>query len=545
MAKSITVDELFALRRSGEPHALIDVREKGDFVQEHIFRAVPIPRGLLEVRMPSRVPDRRIPVIVYDAGGDRAKASAITLENIGFQDVRVLDGGLAAWKDAGHRTDYGTNVPGKDYGEKVAVRHNTPHLTPDQVVERQKSGEQVVVLDSRTREEYERSHVPGAYLAPGGELPVRIHSILSDPDQRDATLVVNCAGRTRSILGADVLQRMDLPNPIYALENGTMAWSMAGYELESGPGRELPRPEDPETRRQVEAFARRVAEEDGVPAISVDEFIQLRASRPLHYLVDVRLPDEFVAARIPGSLSLPAGQFALAADEILAVNQAEIILYSESDIRSRIAGSLAKRLGYPNVRYLQRGLNAWRSRGMLVESGELAPTPVPGLTEAEAETQSIEPTTLLEQINSGSEPTIIDVKGSGDYALAHIAGSVWIPRGDLERRIEDIAPDRSTHIVVTCNDGVRSCLAAATLQVLGYKNVTWLRGGLDAWQASGLDVVQGLDGADVDLKVAKDDVEMIGRIGPLARNRQDMIDYLEWEIALGDKYETEDGAEDW
>jgi 3-mercaptopyruvate sulfurtransferase SseA len=99
---------------------------------------------------------------------------------------------------------------------------------------------------------------------------------------------------------------------------------------------------------------------------------------------------------------------------------------------------------------------------------------------------------------------------------------------------------KSTPIVLTCNDGVRSALAAVTLQDLGYEHVKWLEGGLDAWKAAGFETVEGLDGADVSLREAKDDVEMIGRVGPLARSRQDMIDYLEWEIALGDKYENED-----
>src|SRR5690606_12339174 len=118
---------------------------------------------------------RSVPVIVYDIDGHRAKLAAETLESLGYRDVRLLEGGLDAWAEAGGRTDYGTNVPGKDWGEKVAVQRKTPHLTPEEVVERRQKGERIIVLDSRTRTEYERSHVPGAYSVPGGELPSRIH----------------------------------------------------------------------------------------------------------------------------------------------------------------------------------------------------------------------------------------------------------------------------------------------------------------------------------------------------------------------------------
>lgn len=535
MARSISVDELHRLREDGVPHALVDVREKGNFVQRHIFKAVPIPRGLIELRFPQRIPWKDVPVIVYDDGDDRTGRAAETISALGYADVRVLDGGLSAWADAGLRTDYGTNVPGKDYGEKVAVVRKTPHLTPDQIVERRQQGDNIIILDSRTREEFERSHVPGAYSVPGGELATRIHSVLDAPENKDATIVVNCAGRTRSILGADVLIRMGIDNPVYALENGTMAWSMAGHELERGDGPELPIPDSEAAREASRQFAARVAGDDGVGTIAVDQLRDLQQSSEYHYVVDVRLPAEYESGHIAGSASLPAGQIALAGDELLAVNQAHIVMVSNSDVRSRVGGSLARQIGYPKVSYLVGGLEAWQESGQALESGTASETPAVGGTTG----ASISVAELKSALDAGDAPAIIDVKGSGDYALSHIAGSTWIPRGDLERRIESVVPSKTDAIVITCDSGVRSSLAAATLADMGYENVRWLEGGLNAWKDAGNQTVEGLDGADVPLKVAKDDIEMIGRVGPLARNRQDMLDYLEWEINLGDRYETE------
>ena len=541
MPQSISVDELNRLREGQEPHALLDVREKGDFVQRHIFHAVPIPRGLLELRVPTRIPDLSIPVIVYDEDGQRAGLAADRLEDMGYENVRVLDGGFDAWESSGGRTDYGTNVPGKDYGEKVAVQRHTPHLTPDEVVAMQNQNERVIVLDSRTREEYERNHVPGAFSTPGAELPRRIRTIIDAPENQDATIVVNCAGRTRSILGADVLIRMGIDNPIYALENGTMAWTMAGYDLESGEGADIDVASAPAAKQIIHQFAARIAADDGVETITIEEFNSLRERGELHYALDVRLPHEFEEGRIPGSVSLPGGQVALAADEIVAVNQAPIVLISVTGDRAMITGSYARQIGYPNVFVLEGGIEAWTEAGGELVTEEPA-LDVPGLDDAVGATTSVSVDELASELEENG-PSVIDVKGSGDYALDHIAGSRWIPRGDIERRIGDHVGDQAAPIVLTCDTGVRSALAAMTLQDLGYSNVRWLDGGLDAWRDAGKPLAEGLDGADVSVRVAKDDVEMIGRVGPLARNRQDMIDYLEWEIALGDKYELSEGEQ--
>ena len=541
MLQSISVDELKRLREEQQLHALLDVREKGDFVQRHIFHAVPIPRGLIELRVPQRLPDQTVPVIVYDEDGHRARMAAERLREMGYEDVRILEGGLDAWEQSGGRTDYGTNVPGKDYGEKVAVQRHTPHLTPDEIVARQNQNERVIILDSRTREEYERSHVPGAFSTPGAELPRRIRTIIDAPENQGATIVVNCAGRTRSILGADVLIRMGIDNPVYALENGTMAWTMAGYELESGNGADIDVSSAPAAKQIIHDFATRIAEEDGVETMAIEEFTALREQDELHYALDVRLPSEYEEGHIPGSTSLPGGQVALAADEIVAVNQAPIVLISQSGDRAMITGSYARQIGYPRVFVLEGGIDAWVSTGGDLVQVEPAPT-VPGLDAAIQSTTSISIDELASELE-GNRPLVIDVKGSGDYALDHIEGSRWVARGDIERRIGSYARDMETPVILTCDTGVRSALAAKTLQEMGYSNVRWLAGGLNAWKEAGEDVVQGLDGADVSERVAKDDVEMIGRVGPLARSRQDMIDYLEWEIALGDKYENGEGEQ--
>ena len=241
--------------------ALIDVREHGEYNSAHIPGASSVPRRQLEARMGRLVPFRGAQVVVCDDNGRRAALAARTLERMGYGRVAVLEGGVNRWASQDLPTEWGMNVPSKDFGEKVEVQHHVPTIDADELARRQRRGDEMIILDTRTPEEYRRFCIPGGRSAPGGELALRIHDLLRE--RPDATVVVNCAGRTRSIIGARVLQRMQLPN-VVSLRNGTSGWLLAGLELERGADRvDLPEP-SPEGRAAAEAYAARVAAEDGV-----------------------------------------------------------------------------------------------------------------------------------------------------------------------------------------------------------------------------------------------------------------------------------------
>jgi rhodanese-related sulfurtransferase len=534
MTRTIEAQELAQLMSSDEPYALLDVRERGEYAREQIFGAVPLPRGLLEVCIGRLVPWRDVRIVTYCDDGDRSGRAALTLADLGYRQVAVLDGGIGGWKAGGFETVYGVNVLGKDYGEKVAARQGVVQLTPEQVRNLQ-SREPVLVFDARTRQEYEKGHLPGAYSVPGGELPLTVLSLLEEPANRDASIVVHCAGRTRSILGADVLRRIGIER-VYALQNGTMAWTMAGLPLERGSGRPLEARPSRRARETAAAFAERAAREAGVSGMSVDDLTTLRDAREPHYLIDVRLPDEFEAGHVPGAISCPGGQLANALDELVAVRRARIVCMSAGDTRARIGAALGARIGYPNVTYLEGGLPAWTASGGAAVVGR-DDFDVPGLADAIRRTAPIEPRELQRALGDGVPLRLLDVRRSSEYALGHIAGSTWAPRGDLERRIAAAIRPGTRPIVVVSSRGIRAALAARTLADLGYADVRLLSGGLRAWEAAGFPLVEGLDGADVSLAEAKEDVDLVKRAGILSRDRDDMVRYLEWEERLGEKYE--------
>ncbi|HUC98797.1 MAG TPA: rhodanese-like domain-containing protein, partial [Candidatus Polarisedimenticolaceae bacterium] len=240
MNAAISCDDLARLMVSKQRFAVLDVRERGEYNHCQIPYTTSLPRRQIEFRIAELVPDRKVQLIVYDDGGARATLAAATLARVGYQDVAVLDGGLSAWQHQGRPTVDGVNVPSKAFGERVHHERNVPDLTPEELKSLQDCSTDVVVLDVRTPEEYGRFCIPGGINIPGGDLILWAEEL----KQRKVTnVVVNCAGRTRSIIGAAALRRLGLTN-VRALRNGTMGWVLAGFELEREPQRPAPAPPD-------------------------------------------------------------------------------------------------------------------------------------------------------------------------------------------------------------------------------------------------------------------------------------------------------------
>src|SRR5437764_224134 len=265
-------------------------------MRSNITRSPSLPRRQLEFRMPTLVTAPATPLALIDADGALAPLAATTLAAMGYRDVRVLAGGLGAWRAAGRRVVQGLNVPSKVFGERALHEWRTPQITPEDLVRRIEKREDMVIVDSRTYEEYQRGCIPGAINVPGGELVFRIGELVERPE---TTIVVHCGGRTRSYIGAESLRRMKLPNTIVALQNGTMGWTLAGLALERGAARWAP-PVSPRSRARAADVARRVAAEDGVPAVPPDELAArlARDDGENLYVLDVRTVAEYAGGPV-------------------------------------------------------------------------------------------------------------------------------------------------------------------------------------------------------------------------------------------------------
>ena len=108
------------------------------------------------------------------------------------------------------------------------------------------------------------------------------------------------------------------------------------------------------------------------------------------------------------------------------------------------------------------------------------------LSEIKTEIAQISPEQLKIKMDSSKQELIlIDVRTERERDAGYISGSLWIPAGFLEIKIQDVCKNAETEIVVYCRGGGRSMFAAKALQQLGYKNVFSLEGGINSWGSKG------------------------------------------------------------
>ena len=244
--------------------------------------------------------------MVYGHGAGDAAAAAGRLRSLGYRDVSLLEGGLAGWVAGGGELFRDVNAPSKAFGELVEATAGTPAVPAGQLRALLSDGADVVVLDARRFEEYQTMSIPTATSVPGAELVMRAGALAPDP----ATLVVvNCAGRTRSIIGTQSLINAGLPNRVVALRNGTIGWSLAGLELEHGQQRRAPEV-PPAMARRAEAAAWTVAGQAGVGRIGADTLASLLAAGPGPFTASMSAPPRTTSqATWPGSGPLPGASW--------------------------------------------------------------------------------------------------------------------------------------------------------------------------------------------------------------------------------------------
>ena len=508
MARKLDARALKAMLADGRELALIDVREELTFSQNHLLFARSVPLSWLELRFGRLVPRRTTRIVLCDDDDGLAERAADILVRAGYSDLAALDGGVAAWAAAGFELFSGVNVPSKAFGEFVEHASATPSIAADELDRLIRAGTDMVLLDSRPFDEYQRVSIPTAVNVPGAELALRIRDLAPSPQ---TLVVVNCAGRTRSIIGAQSLINAGVPNKVVALRNGTMGWTLAGLACESGKARRAPGV-SPDGLAWARSAAARVAERFGITRIDRATLERWRAEdeRTL-YLLDVRDPGEYEAGHVPGAVSAPGGQLVQATDQYVGTLGARIVLVDDAEVRAVMTASWLRQMGWTDV-------------SVLVEAGSETGRPAAPVLGSAAPALRIDGAGLAALL-ARDEATVIDLSLSRDYLKAHIPGAWFAIRSRLSRALATI-PLRGT-LVLTSEDGVLAGLAAAEARALVDTPVRALDGGNAAWLATGHALT-----AD-DPRMADEAVDTW--LKPYERSKDTtkaMQDYLSWEVDL-------------
>ncbi len=464
MTASIDTFELRERIIAGGEFALIDVRESAPFSRGHVLTACNLPLSRLELGIGALLPRTATCAVLTDGGDGLAHRAADVLQTMGYTGIAVHEGGIDAWHAAGGEVFEGTNVPSKAFGECVERVCATPALDAAEVHRRIAAGDDIIVVDGRPLAEYRDFAIPGALSCPNSELARHITDLVPSSE---TTIVVNCAGRTRSIIGTQTLRNAGLANPVHCLENGTIGWEWAGQALEFGASRS-PGGLSQSSRAWGIGACRRMASATGLGRIdkaTLDDWLK-DESRTL-YCFDVRSPEEHARSVLAGMTAIEGTQLVQETDSWIAVRDARIVLGDDCGTRSRFAGHWLKQMGFDDVHVL--------------DTGEVVPV---------RSTPPDAPMVAAGQVAADGW-TILDLSSSLQYMSCHPAGAFWA----LRSRLAGCAPSAGPGVAVLDDeDGHLAALAVADLAALGIV-ARVMEGGLDSWIAAGLEVGSGGAGA--------------------------------------------------
>jgi rhodanese-related sulfurtransferase len=519
--RALSVQQVKAMLKSGEVFAFFDVREEGEFsIKGHPLFATPLPLSRLEPRAFALLPDPATRVVLMDSGeegegskeGGRAARAAAKLGQMGYGKVSVMTGGLKAWRDAGHEVFTGVNVPSKAFGEVVEHDNDTPRIDAADLARLVDAKTDLVILDSRPMPEFNNMSIPGGIDCPGAELVYRVKDFAPNPN---TLVVVNCAGRTRSIIGAQSLINAGLPNKVMALKNGTMGWHLAGLKVARGETKSFG-PQGPEAAKFAQGAASTIAQRMGIKKIDMAGLKALEAKGDPLYKLDVRDPSEYAQGHIKGFRHAAGGQLVQATDQYVGARNATIVLHDNDGVRATMTAHWLLQMDWKNTYVLDHKPTA----------GELTTEAEPRFPKGFAMPKPA--TVSAAELNAALKTTlVIDLDTSLRYRDGHVPGAWFAVRAGLAKSIPEMVKKQAgaTRIVLVSPDGEIAALAAQ--EAAGSLPVAILAGGMKAWRDAKLPVETG------HTRMADPPTDVWYR--PYDNNQDveaAMRQYLDWEVDL-------------
>lgn len=519
--------------------AFLDVSEEGEYGLGHPLWSVNLPYSRLELLIQPLVPRRNTPLILVDHGHGLAELAARRLQALGYSNIQLLQGGVAAWQAAGFELFKGLYSAGKAFGELLEHHYQTPGISAASLKQLQDQQAPLVLLDPRSFAEHAARHLPQALSCPGEELLYRFHDLVPDDD---IPVVVACGGRTRGILGAQTLRLAGVRNPVHYLEDGNHGWQLAGYALTQATPTRQEGPPSAAARQAGQQLSQQLARQADINAIDQTTLAQwLAETDRTTYLLDVRSPTEHAAGHLAAARSAPGGQLLQASDRWIATLGARVVLVDDDGIRANQIGCWLHALGWPVWTFNQNHADALLQQSQTDHQGQAAATAQTVGQQADKAAEinaQIQPLPLevpqlapqaawlaLQQ----SQALAISLDASSDYLQQHPPGAQWVSRARLQPLLDSLDP--ATQLLLFSADGHQAALAALDLnEALGQPTRAWVvSGGLDAWRAAGLPVTPAPEQA----LAPEQRIDLLYWVKDRRQgDRQAMRDYLDWEKQL-------------
>lgn len=514
----ITVDEIKNNLLNKKEIALIDLREEADFALNHPLFAANISLTKLEIEILDRIPRFDTKIVLYGYDFEDVKLAAKRLNHLGYQNLFYLENGIEGWKNAGGELFQDVNVPSKAFGELVESIKHTPSLSASEVKKLLDKKAKIRIFDVRRFDEYQTMNIPGSTSVPNGELILRLPALVPD-DQTQ--IIINCAGRTRSIIGTQTLVNAGYQN-VNALRNGTIGWTLEKFSLDHGQSASYP-----EVDEYIKQFAsqqsKTIADKAGVQRIDLLTTQQWLLNNNDHtrttYLFDIRSEEEYKQGHLSGSRHIPGGQLVQETDHYASVRGARIVLVDSSGTaRANITASWLTQMGWEV--YVIDGLTEKDFNQTGHWQANIASVP---------EIPEISPEALNNLIQENKPVLILDVTASANYVKQHIPTAKYVLRGHITKHIHNLKNlDQYQQIVLTCGTSLLARFAAHDLaQTISLPlPISVLSGGNQAWFAQGYAV-----STDNELLSPRVD-RYIRPYEGTSIHPETMQAYLDWEYGL-------------
>ena len=409
--------------------AFIDLRELAQHTAGHPLFSISIPFSEFEINVEKLLPNKIVRIVLFDNNDGISEIIYALAKSLRYTNIFILKNGVDGWEKSNFHLFEGINVPSKSFGELVEQKFNTPSITASQLSQKQKEKKDIIILDGRPFDEYNKMSIPGSVCCPNAEIPFRISEIIKSSNTE---IIINCAGRTRSIIGAQTLINFGIKNKVFALENGTQGWFLANLKLDHGKTKFL---DNAPKNEKINELRDRILNllENKVEIIDFNQAQKLINDKNItSYVFDVRTYSN-QKNKLSKLRNVPGGQLVQATDKYIGVLKSHVIVFDDGDlVRAGMTALWLKKMNYHCY--------------VVNES----PKRIKNLNLEHDINFRAYPINLikLENLKNLKDTPIFDIRNSFDYCKKRIKKSVWTNRLIIKK---EITRSHKSMILITDN----------------------------------------------------------------------------------------------